>query len=134
MIQVYGSHKGADLKFTILNYVIIGVGVTTKLILFLWCRTIKGSLSARTLAADHMNDVIMNGFGTAFAIGGFFLTKKYGLMKGGWIDPIGAHASSPHLARKDSHRLGAIGIALFVMSNWGRTCTRSAATPPPLPA
>lgn len=89
MMSVYGSHTRSNLKFTLVNYIIIGVAVGTKFLLWLWCRTIRNSISARTLAADHINDVIMNGCGTIFAVTGYYSIEEWGLMKGGWIDPMG---------------------------------------------
>lgn len=89
MISVYGDNEEPNLKFELLNYIIIGVGVCSKLLLWLWCRTIPNSISARTLAADHLNDVIMNSCGTAFAIAGYQMIKHTTLRKGGWIDPMG---------------------------------------------
>lgn len=90
MLSVYLSRDDPNIDLDRVTYIIIGIGVGAKLLLWLWCRTIPNSLSAKTLAADHINDVIMNGCGAIFAISGYYAIKKWGRVKGGWIDPTGA--------------------------------------------
>src|SRR5262245_42912215 len=89
MIDVYGNDNDPNLKLTLTNYIIIGIGVSTKVVLYLWCRTIRNSFSASTLAKDHFNDVVMNGCGTIFAVAGNQVIIHFGVRKGGWIDPMG---------------------------------------------
>ncbi|GJP68170.1 hypothetical protein CLOP_g24906, partial [Closterium sp. NIES-67] len=69
--------------------------ILTKAILFLYCRLFSDDI-VQAYALDHMMDVVTNTVGLTAAV----LAGEYAW----WIDPVGA-----------------IGLALYTMFNWGRT-------------
>ena len=84
-----------DLDVTYVVVAILATTIALKFVLWMYCRLIKGSEIAQTLAMDHRNDVISNIFGAATALIGNYW--KW------WVDPIGA-----------------ILISSFLMSVWAR--------------
>ncbi|BDA45864.1 Metal tolerance protein 9 [Coccomyxa sp. Obi] len=95
------SFKGdlPELDVGVLMYAILGGGVVMKILLYLYCRTYKARLIARTpmgaLAEDHLNDVVSN----AGAIVTATIAAK--VLGAWWVDP-----------------LGAIVISLWIISRW----------------
>eukprot|EP01118_Nematostelium_gracile_P000532 TRINITY_DN1059_c0_g1_i1.p1 TRINITY_DN1059_c0_g1~~TRINITY_DN1059_c0_g1_i1.p1 ORF type:complete len:415 (+),score=98.47 TRINITY_DN1059_c0_g1_i1:84-1328(+) len=85
--------KSLDLKLTPFTIAIIGLTVVSKFLLYLYCRSVKGSISVATLAQDHRNDILSNGVGALASLLGFYVAW--------WIDPVGG-----------------ILIGLFIMRNW----------------
>jgi cation diffusion facilitator family transporter len=79
---VQGSH--ADTKsFHLPSVIAVAVAFTTKLVLFLYCWSLKDKYSQiNILWQDHRNDLLINGFGILTSVGGSKL--KW------WIDPMGA--------------------------------------------
>eukprot|EP01090_Pellita_catalonica_P022720 TRINITY_DN893_c0_g1_i3.p1 TRINITY_DN893_c0_g1~~TRINITY_DN893_c0_g1_i3.p1 ORF type:complete len:461 (+),score=61.06 TRINITY_DN893_c0_g1_i3:297-1679(+) len=67
-----GGADAAEIDLSPLTQAIIASTVILKLILFIYCRSVKGSESVQTLAADHRNDVISNIFGLAMAFAAFY--------------------------------------------------------------
>jgi divalent metal cation (Fe/Co/Zn/Cd) transporter len=70
--------------------------VGTKLILFLYCRVLTSSPSAMTLATDHFNDLLVNGFGITMALLGYYIRW--------WLDPVGS-----------------LIVALIILRSWTMT-------------
>ena len=85
-----------DITVDTLTLVILMITIVLKFILWMYCRTIKGSEAVNALAIDHRNDVISNIFGVTTALLGYHLYW--------WIDPVGA-----------------IVISLYLMFTWFRT-------------
>jgi cation diffusion facilitator family transporter len=79
---VQGSN--ADTKsFYLPSVIAVAVAFTTKLVLFLYCWSLKDKYSQiNILWQDHRNDLLINGFGILTSVGGSKL--KW------WIDPMGA--------------------------------------------
>ena len=79
---VQGSN--ADTKsFHLPSVIAVAVAFTTKLVLFLYCWSLKDKYSQiNILWQDHRNDLLINGFGILTSVGGSKL--KW------WIDPMGA--------------------------------------------
>ncbi|KAL1925653.1 uncharacterized protein VTP21DRAFT_536 [Calcarisporiella thermophila] len=77
------TEGSASLKLDETGAILLLVNVFVKAILWLWCRSIKGSANVRALAIDHKNDVIFN---TASS---WFLAVA---VETNWwyIDPVGA--------------------------------------------
>lgn len=67
--------------------------IGTKFVLYLYCRTLAAHQSARVLAQDHRNDLLVNSLG--------LLTGILGSRLAGWVDPVGC-----------------IIIALIIMRSW----------------
>ncbi|BDA45866.1 Metal tolerance protein 9 [Coccomyxa sp. Obi] len=93
-----GFAKGElpELDVGVVMYAILGGGVVMKILLYMYCRTLKNrSDSMGALAEDHLNDVVSN----AGAIVTATIASK---VKGAWwVDP-----------------LGAIVISLWIISRW----------------
>ncbi|KAK0470303.1 CDF-like metal transporter [Desarmillaria tabescens] len=83
-VQDLVTHKGGDtLDFHVPSVIAVGVAFVTKLLLFLYCFSIRNSSSqVQVLWQDHRNDLLINGFG--------ILTSSAGAKLKWWIDPIGA--------------------------------------------
>ncbi|KAJ6557295.1 CDF manganese transporter [Mycena vulgaris] len=80
--------------------VVVGIAFVTKLLLFIYCYSIRSKNSqVRVLWEDHRNDLFVNGFG--------ILTSSAGAKLRWWIDP-----------------LGALLISLGLIIVWGRTLYR----------
>jgi divalent metal cation (Fe/Co/Zn/Cd) transporter len=89
-----GSH---DLKaFHLPSVIAVGVALSTKLLLFLYCFSLKDKYSqVMILWKDHRNDLPVNSFG--------LLTSLAGSKLAWWVDPMGA-----------------VIIAVMIMVAWGR--------------
>jgi cation diffusion facilitator family transporter len=76
--------NSADTKsFHLPSVIAVAVAFTTKLVLFLYCWSLKDKYSQiNILWQDHRNDLLINGFGILTSVGGSKL--KW------WIDPMGA--------------------------------------------
>ncbi|KAI9219041.1 cation efflux family-domain-containing protein [Blastocladiella britannica] len=71
------------LETNIVQYILIGFGLATKTGLYFYCvRLSDHSASARALATDHRNDLVLNSSGLLLAVLGAKLVW--------WLDPIGA--------------------------------------------
>ena len=62
---------------------ILAVNVAVKAVLWIWCKSIKGSSSVEALAYDHENDVVFTIASTLFPLVGNW-------MQWNWLDPVGA--------------------------------------------
>jgi len=71
-------------------------GIGSKLLLFIYCRTLTYSSNGKALAQDHRNDLVLNIFGIVAAVVGHYVYW--------WLDPAGA-----------------IIIALIILRSWGST-------------
>jgi cation diffusion facilitator family transporter len=67
-----------------------------KAILLVFCWTLREFLSARTLAQDHMNDLLINAFGLFSSLGAVYFA--------GWVDPTGC-----------------LLVGLFILQSWSST-------------
>lgn len=56
-----------------LSVAILVSNILVKGVLWLWCRSIKGSSSVQALAQDHENDVVFNIASTVFPVAGIHL-------------------------------------------------------------
>lgn len=74
------SSEVIDLSFA--SIAVLVANIVIKAILWLWCRSIRGSSSVQALAQDHENDVVFNIAATICPLVGIW-TKL------GWIDPVG---------------------------------------------
>ncbi|KAJ7665452.1 CDF-like metal transporter [Mycena polygramma] len=92
------TKKNDDLKtFHLPSILAVAVALAVKLLLFIYCFSLrKKSSQVLVLWEDHRNDLWINGFGILMSVGGSKLRW--------WLDPMGA-----------------IIIALGVISSWGRT-------------
>ncbi|KAI9271392.1 hypothetical protein BY458DRAFT_509345 [Sporodiniella umbellata] len=63
--------------------VILAINVVIKGILWIWCKSIKGSSSVEALAYDHENDVVFTIASTLFPLVGNYFGWN-------WLDPVGA--------------------------------------------
>lgn len=82
MDLVEGSET-ATLDFHVPSIIAVSIAFTTKLCLFLYCYTLRGTYSqVEILWQDHRNDLFINGFGILTSVGGSKLRW--------WIDPMGA--------------------------------------------
>ncbi|PBL04361.1 CDF-like metal transporter [Armillaria gallica] len=83
-IQDLTTHKDGDtLDFNVPSVIAVGVAFVTKVLLFLYCFSIRNSSSqVQVLWEDHRNDLLINGFG--------ILTSSAGAKLKWWIDPMGA--------------------------------------------
>lgn len=50
--------------------------ILVKGVLWLWCRSIKGSSSVQALAQDHENDVVFNIASTIFPVAGTYIIQR----------------------------------------------------------
>ncbi|KAH8550140.1 cation efflux family-domain-containing protein [Umbelopsis sp. PMI_123] len=87
---VSGSQE-PNLDVKAIAFVAIALG--TKFLLFLYCTSLASHHSARVLAQDHRNDILVNSLG--------LLTGILGSKLVGWVDPVGC-----------------IIIALIIMRSW----------------
>ncbi|KAI8579099.1 hypothetical protein K450DRAFT_243850 [Umbelopsis ramanniana AG] len=85
-----GGHE-PNLDYRSIAFVATALG--TKFVLYLYCRTLATHQSARVLAQDHRNDLLVNSLG--------LLTGILGSKLAGWVDPVGC-----------------ILIALIIMRSW----------------
>ncbi|KAG7444712.1 CDF-like metal transporter [Guyanagaster necrorhizus] len=83
-IQDLSTHKdGETLDFNVPSVIAVGIAFVTKVLLFLYCFSIRNSSSqVQVLWEDHRNDLLINGFG--------ILTSSAGAKLKWWIDPMGA--------------------------------------------
>ncbi|KAJ7485657.1 hypothetical protein FB451DRAFT_1432239 [Mycena latifolia] len=94
--DLVGGHTD-DKGFHIPSVVVVGIAFVTKLVLFIYCYSVRSKNSqVRVLWEDHRNDLFVNGFG--------ILTASAGAKLRWWIDPMGALI---------------ISFALIIV--WGRT-------------
>lgn len=56
-----------------LSVAILVSNIIVKGVLWLWCRSIKGSSSVQALAQDHENDVVFNIASTVFPVAGMYI-------------------------------------------------------------
>ncbi|PVU91148.1 hypothetical protein BB561_004544 [Smittium simulii] len=82
-------------KITIANLIIILIALFVKLVLYLYCNSIKSSGAVKTFATDHRNDLLLNSVGLLM---GYLSTKV-----AWYMDPIGG-----------------ILLALFILSSWSK--------------
>ncbi|KAK0444064.1 CDF-like metal transporter [Armillaria borealis] len=82
--QDLATHKGGDtLEFHVPSVIAVGIAFVTKVLLFLYCFSIRNSSSqVQVLWQDHRNDLLINGFG--------IFTSSAGAKLRWWIDPMGA--------------------------------------------
>ncbi|KAK0193343.1 CDF manganese transporter [Armillaria mellea] len=82
--QDLANHKGRDtLEFHVPSVIAVGIAFVTKVLLFLYCFSIRNSSSqVEVLWQDHRNDLLINGFG--------IFTSSAGAKLRWWIDPMGA--------------------------------------------
>lgn len=82
--QDLATHNDGETKdFFIPSIVAVGTAFVTKLLLFLYCFSIRSSSSqVQVLWEDHRNDLLINGFG--------IFTSAAGAKIKWWIDPMGA--------------------------------------------
>ncbi len=77
------SQGDADKKFFLPSVIAVCCAFATKLVLFLYCWSIKDKYSqVNILWQDHRNDLAVNGFSILTAVGGAKLVW--------WLDPLGA--------------------------------------------
>ncbi|KAJ5624884.1 hypothetical protein N7510_001193 [Penicillium lagena] len=77
-----GSEEETN-SFHLPSVIAVALAFTTKLVLFLYCWTLRNRVSQiRILWEDHRNDLLINGFGILTSVGGSKLHW--------WIDPMGA--------------------------------------------
>ncbi|CAG8552781.1 3352_t:CDS:2 [Acaulospora morrowiae] len=89
-------NKGHDAEVHILSIICILVAIVSKSILLFYCWSQRQFPSARILAQDHRNDIVINTFGLIM----YLLSARIVW----WIDPAGA-----------------ILIALCILRSWGIT-------------
>jgi len=90
------AQEKPDLHIDAIPITLSTVGIAMKAILFIYCRTLTYSPSGMTLAQDHRNDVVLNTFGIAIAVLGYYVYW--------WVDSVGA-----------------ILIALIILRSWSIT-------------
>lgn len=90
-IDIYNGMNGdiPDLNVSFDLYIILGVGVVLKCLLFFYCSFIQKSLTTgkdmvEALAEDHLNDVLSNSIALLTASLAFYLPNSW------WVDPAGA--------------------------------------------
>lgn len=66
------------------------------MVLYIYCKTLSQFSSARVLAQDHRNDLLVNALGLTTGIVGSKIA--------GWVDPVGS-----------------IAIALIILQSWTST-------------
>jgi len=71
---------------------IIAFTVVVKILLWIYCATVKNSESVEAMMIDNRNDVLTNSYGLAM----IFLASRYYW----WMDPLGAIGN----ARRPSHQ------------------------------
>ncbi|KAI7889273.1 cation efflux family-domain-containing protein [Mucor mucedo] len=88
------SSHSPDLKPLAIAFVSAALAV--KLLLYIYCKTISQFSSARVLAQDHRNDLLVNGLGLTTGIVGSRVAA--------WVDPVGS-----------------IVIAVIILHSWTST-------------
>lgn len=79
------KHKHPELDLGLLIYVVFGVGTLLKLVLYLYCDSLKArSDSMAALAEDHLNDVISVAGALVTAVIASHWKSEW------WVDPVGA--------------------------------------------
>ncbi|KAJ3292768.1 hypothetical protein HDU79_001094 [Rhizoclosmatium sp. JEL0117] len=91
---IAGGEHTTDLN--VMNLSCIGVAIAVKAGLYFYCVALSKYPSARILAQDHRNDIILNGTGIALSVVG----QKFLW----WMDPVGG-----------------ILIATWILINWSQT-------------
>ncbi|KAK0204380.1 hypothetical protein DFS33DRAFT_1452992 [Desarmillaria ectypa] len=83
-VQDLATHKGGDtLGFHVPSVIAVGVALVTKVLLFLYCLSIRNASSQiQVLWQDHRNGILINSFG--------IFTSSAGAKLKWWIDPMGA--------------------------------------------
>ncbi|CAO3654977.1 unnamed protein product [Mucor fragilis] len=81
---------------TILAIAFVAFALAVKLFLYIYCKSLSQFNSAKILAQDHRNDLLVNGLGLTTGIVGSRIAS--------WVDPVGS-----------------IVIALIILYSW--TCT-----------
>ncbi|KAG2175094.1 hypothetical protein INT44_007572 [Umbelopsis vinacea] len=84
---------GHEPNLDIRSIAFVATALGTKALLYLYCRSLASHQSARVLAQDHRNDILVNSLG--------LLTGILGSKLAGWVDPAGC-----------------ILIALIIMRSW----------------
>ncbi|KAI9288007.1 cation efflux family-domain-containing protein [Umbelopsis sp. AD052] len=84
---------GHEPNLDIRSIAFVATALGTKAVLYLYCRSLASHQSARVLAQDHRNDILVNSLG--------LLTGILGSKLAGWVDPAGC-----------------ILIALIIMRSW----------------
>ncbi|KAI8095688.1 cation efflux family-domain-containing protein [Thamnidium elegans] len=74
----------------------ISAALAVKLLLYIYCKTLSQFSSARVLAQDHRNDLLVNSLGLTTGI--------VGSKVAGWVDPVGS-----------------IVIAIIILQSWTST-------------
>lgn len=74
----------------------VATALGMKLILFIYCVTLSQHQTAKVLAQDHQNDLMVNSLG--------LITGIVGTKIASWVDPVGC-----------------IIIALIILQSWIRT-------------
>lgn len=83
--------------FEISGFIVIGVAIVIKSLLFFYCYVNRKYPLVEILALDHRNDIVLNLFGVAFSIVGSLYVN--------WLDPAGG-----------------ILIACLIFRSWSSTC------------
>ncbi|ORZ37759.1 putative cation efflux pump [Catenaria anguillulae PL171] len=78
------------------DVVLIGAVLAAKFCLLMYCNTLSQYTSAKTLATDHRNDLVLNSFGLTMSL--------LGVRVMWWLDPVGG-----------------IGIGLLILRSWAAT-------------
>lgn len=86
----------ADIEFGTIAISCVTIAIGTKFILYMYCSALSQYSSARILAQDHRNDILVNSTGIVFGL----IAKYYAW----WVDPIGA-----------------ILIAMIILRSWTLT-------------
>lgn len=86
VVSIMNLVEGSEtetLDFHVPSIIAVSIAFATKLVLFLYCLTLRGTYSqVEILWQDHRNDLLINGFGILTSVGGSKLRW--------WIDPMGA--------------------------------------------
>ncbi|CAO3648773.1 unnamed protein product [Cunninghamella echinulata] len=93
--QKLGS-GGSEPNLSGLSIAMVATALGVKLILFLYCVTLSQHQTAKVLAQDHQNDLMVNSLG--------LITGIVGTKIASWVDPVGC-----------------IIIALIILQSWIRT-------------
>ncbi|KAJ3098790.1 hypothetical protein HDU96_010937 [Phlyctochytrium bullatum] len=88
--------KNRDVELGPLSLSLVGVALGCKVFLYFYCAALSQFQTARILAQDHLNDLVLNAFGIGLSVLGNYVVW--------WIDPSGA-----------------ILIALLILRSWSGT-------------
>ncbi|KAI8331843.1 cation efflux protein [Chlamydoabsidia padenii] len=83
----------AEPNLSVMAIVMVTTALAIKLMLYIYCVTLSHHSSAKVLAQDHRNDLLVNSLG--------LVTGTIGTKLSGWVDP-----------------LGCIIIALIILTSW----------------